>query len=139
VGWRLSLPPNSSLSIKNPESGNGRAGKPTFAIRLEGSGAIPSDSDLTINGGGNFNIRNSNGWVYNGTITGNDTGTIFINEGADVELAGDISRVTTITSNYGTPNANLSGDISGGTGILVSGANVILTLSRISHTAIWSR
>ena len=77
---------------------------------------------------GNFNIRNTVGWVYSGTITGDDTGSININSGTDAELAGPISGVSNINVNSAGTDTTVSGNISGAVGVTATGGG-ILTLA----------
>ena len=63
-------------------------------LRLNANGTIPNSSNLTINGSGSLNVRNTAGWIYNGTITGDGTGASTLNTSTNATLAGNISGVT---------------------------------------------
>lgn len=126
------------LSLEGAASYGGTTTITEGTLRLQSTGTIPSSSNLTINGGGNFNIRNTIGWVYNGTITGNDSGSININTGTNAELAGGISGVLNVNvSNAGT-DAIISGNISGGTNLNVQGnaAPILRLRGSNSHTGV---
>ncbi len=98
-------------------------------LRLMAGGSISSSSNLTINGSSNFNVRNTNNWVYTGTITGDGTGVINLNTDTNATLAGNISGVANIYANHAGTNATISGDISGTANVIVQNEGGILTLS----------
>ena len=99
------------------------------SLRLGASGTIPSGSAVTINGSGSFNVRNTNNWVYNGTITGDGTGSITPNTGTNATLAGPISGVASITANNAGTATTVSGAITGATTTVTVAGGAILTLS----------
>jgi autotransporter-associated beta strand protein len=90
-------------------------------LRLQASATISSSSNVTISGAGNFVVRNTLGWVYHGSISGDGTGQINLNTGTNATLAGDISGVLNINANSAGTDAIISGDISGGANVTVQG------------------
>ncbi len=88
-------------------------------LRLQPAGTIPNSTNVVINGSGNFNVRNTVGWIYTGTITGDDTGSINLNSGTDAELAGPISGLLNINANSVGTDTTISGNISGATNVNV--------------------
>ncbi|MCU0794348.1 MAG: autotransporter-associated beta strand repeat-containing protein [Akkermansiaceae bacterium] len=111
------------------------------ALRLESSGTISSSSNVVINTAGNWNIRNTDGWTYSGTISGDDTGQINLNTGTNVTLSGNISGLSKIHTNNDGTVATISGDISGsvaidvqstgGSTLILSGNNTYTGATRI--------
>ncbi len=83
-------------------------------LRLNTSGTISTSSNVNINGTGNFNVRNTSGWIYGGTITGDAgaLGQLNLNTGTNATLTGSISNVT-INANNILTDTLISGDISG--------------------------
>jgi len=98
-------------------------------LRLNPNGTIPSSSNLTINGAGNLNVRNTSGWVYNGTISGDGTGQITLNSGTTATLAGNISGVLNVSANSTGTAATISGVISGAANVNVQATGATLTLT----------
>ena len=99
------------------------------ALRLDPNGTIPAGGSLTINGAGSFNVRNTSGWVYNGTITGDGTGSISLSNATTATLAGPISGVAGITANSAGTAATVSGAVTGATTTVTVTGGAILTLS----------
>lgn len=97
-------------------------------LRPQSTGTISNSSNVIINGTGNFNIRNTDGWVYTGTISGAGSGSINLNTGTNTTLAGSISGVAGIAANSEFTDTTVSGNISGPVNVSVQGA-AILTLS----------
>jgi hypothetical protein len=95
-------------------------------LRLQPAGTI--SGNVTINGSANFNIRNTVGWVYQGSITGDGSGQINLNTGTNATLAGDISGVATINANSTGTDATISGIISGNANVNVQAQGGILRL-----------
>jgi hypothetical protein len=95
-------------------------------LRLQPAGTI--SGNVTINGAANFNIRNTVGWVYQGSITGDGSGQINLNTGTNATLAGDISGVATINANSSGTDATISGIISGNANVNVQAQGGILRL-----------
>lgn len=135
IGGTGSLTVSSGTLILN---GVGSYNGPTLmnagTLRLDPNGTIPDASDLTINGTGNFVVRNTVSWVYDGVISGDGTGQINLNTGTNATLAGDISGVVNINANNAGTDLTISGDISGATNVTVqsgvdgSGVGAILRL-----------
>ena len=98
-------------------------------LRLQANGTIPSASNITITGSGNFNIRNTVSWTHNGTITGSGTSAINLNSGTNATLAGAISGLATLNASSAGTNTTVSGNISGATAVNLQGFGGILTLS----------
>lgn len=98
-------------------------------LRLQANGTIPSASNLTISGIGNFNIRNTVNWTHTGTITGTGTSAINLNTGTNATLAGNISGLGILNASSAGTNTTVSGNISGATAVALQGNGAILTLS----------
>lgn len=123
---------DTSSRALNLEAANDYSGSTTLqsgVLRLQANGTISSSSNLTINGTGNFNVRNTVGWVYNGTINGDGTGSINLNTGTDATLAGNISGITSINVNSAATTTTISGNISGSTGVQIQSAGGTLHLT----------
>jgi autotransporter-associated beta strand protein len=97
-------------------------------LRLQPGGTL-AGSNLVINGSGNLNVRNTVGWVYGGSISGDGTGSVNLNTGTDATLAGGISGVASINVTTAGTNATISGSITGATDVNVQAAGATLTLS----------
>ena len=97
-------------------------------LRLQPTGTIAGSSNVVINGSGNLNVRNTVGWIYTGTISGDGTGSVSLNTGTDAELAGNISGVSAVTANSTGTDTGISGAISGAASVTVQGGGM-LTLS----------
>jgi autotransporter-associated beta strand protein len=98
-------------------------------LRPQGGGTLPSGGNLVINGTGNFNVRNTTGWLYNGTITGDGSGTINLNTGTNATLAGNISGVANINANSASTDVTITGAIGGAANVNVQNSgNPILRL-----------
>ena len=129
-GGSLNKISTGDLNLEGAASYGGTTTISEGILRLQSTGTIPGSSNLTINGGGNFNIRNTIGWIYNGTITGDNTGSINLNTGTDATLAGPISGVADILVNNLGTDTTISGNISGSTNVTVqTNGGPILRLS----------
>ncbi|QTN30910.1 autotransporter-associated beta strand repeat-containing protein [Akkermansiaceae bacterium] len=104
-------------------------------FRLQPNGTILSSNNVVINGNpSNFNIRNTVGWVYNGTISGDGLGQINLNSGTNATLAGAVSGLASINVNSANTDTTISGKISGGSVINIqSSGNPRLTLSNTGN------
>lgn len=120
---------SKTLTLETASDYTGSTTINSGVLRLGAGGNIAGSSDLVINGAGNFNVRNTAGWTYSGTITGDDTGSINLNSGTNTTLAGDISGVVSINATTSGTNTAISGDISGATNLNVQANGVTLTLS----------
>jgi len=96
-------------------------------LRLDATGTLPASGNVVNNGGG-LTIRNTSGWTFNGTITGDGVGSISLNTGTNATLAGPVSGIAAISVNSTATNTAISGSISGAANITVQGG-AILTLS----------
>jgi autotransporter-associated beta strand protein len=130
VGGTGNLTNNSgTLNLEAACNYNGTTVISGGTLRADLNGTIPNSSALTINGSGNFNVRNTNGWIYNGTITGDGTGSINLNTGTTATLAGSISGVAAINVNNTNTDTTISGNISGANTVTVQSGGGILRLT----------
>jgi hypothetical protein len=119
---------NGTLVINGTASYGGSTliGDNSF-LRLGPTGTLPPASGIEINGG--LTIRNTVGWIHNGTITGDGTGVINLNTGTNATLAGPISGIASINANNTGTDATVSGIIGGAASVNVQSQGGILRLT----------
>lgn len=106
----------------------------TAILRTLSTGRISNSSNIIINGASSWNIRSTGGWIYNGTISGDGTGSLLLNTSTNTEVAGNVSGVASITTNDAGTNAKISGMISGSNFVQISGGSSLTLSGNNSYT-----